>query len=97
MGEKTEINFMELFKQIGNSEILAERQGKGRKGVQRELLKGSIDWDMVYKHKYKSIPHYSNETHMHIHNSYATISANLNIKPEGDIEEKVKYLFMISD
>lgn len=52
---------------------------------------------MVYKHKYKSIPHYSNETHMHIHNSYATISANLNIKPEGDIEEKVKYLFMISD
>lgn len=43
VGEKTEINFMELFKQIGNSEILAERQGKGRKGVQRELLKGSID------------------------------------------------------
>ena len=25
---------------------------------------------------------------MHMHNSYATISANLNIKPEGDIEGK---------
>lgn len=52
---------------------------------------------MVYKHKYKLISHHSNETHMHMHNSYATISANLNIKSEGDIEEKVKYLFIISD
>jgi len=25
---------------------------------------------------------------MHMHNSHATISANLNIKPEGDIEGK---------
>lgn len=31
-----------VFKQIGNSEILAERQGKGKKGVQEETFKGSM-------------------------------------------------------